>query len=322
MHKPYRAAILGALLILATAVVPSCSAPASPADDAHLKMGLLPILDVIPLYVADQNGYFKDQGIQVNFVTAKSAQERDALLQTGQIDGVVNDAVAVGLFDKEAPKIKIVRTARISYPNAPQFRILASPNGSIKSVADLKGIPIGISQNTVIQYVTDRVLQAQGLAPADIDVIEVTAIPVRFEQLMNGNLKAATLPDPLGQGAQAGGARLIADDSAFPQYSQSYLSFRVETLRDKPGTVRKFLVAWEEAVKELNAHPSKYQDVLIQKGNVPQSIQGTFKMPPFPAKSLPTPAEMADVVQWMRAKGLIARDIPYSDMVDSSYLPQ
>jgi NitT/TauT family transport system substrate-binding protein len=322
LHKPYRTLILGALLILATAIVPACSAPASQADDAHLKMGLLPILDVIPLYVADQNGYFKNQGIQVDFVMAKSAQERDALLQTGQIDGVVNDAVAVGLFDKETPKIKIVRTDRISYPNAPQFRILASPNSSIRSVAGLKGIPIGISQNTVIQYVTDRVLQAQGLAPADINVIEVTAIPVRFEQLMNGNLKAATLPDPMGQGAQAAGARLIADDSAFPQYSQSYLSFRVETLRDKPGTVRKFLVAWEEAVKELNADPGKYQDVLIQKGNVPQSIEGTFKMPPFPEKSLPTPAEMADVVQWMRAKGLIDRDIPYSDMVDPSYLPQ
>ncbi len=244
------------------------------------------------------------------------------MMQAGQIDGVVNDGVAAGLFNKETPKLKIVRMARISYPNAPQFRILAAPNSTVKAPADLKGVPIGMSQNTVIQYITDRVLQAQGLQAADIKPEEVTAIPVRFEQLMNGNVKAATLPDPMGQAAQAGGARLIADDSAYPQYSQSYVSFRVETLKAKPNTVRKFLVAWEQAVTELNAHPDKYQNVLIEQGRVPQSIQGTFKMPPFPQKGVPSPSDITDVVTWMKSRGLVARDIPYGDMVDASFLPK
>ena len=93
-------------------------------------------------------------------------------------------------------------------------------------------------------------------------------------------------------------------------------------LASKPNTVRKFLVAWEKAVKELNAHPEKYQDLLIEQGRVPQSIQGSYRMPPFPERGVPSDDEVADIIRWMRDKGLISRDIPYGEMVDPSYLPK
>lgn len=322
MRLIQRLGALGLLFVILGTLLPGCVAPAAQPESNQLKMGLLPIVDVIPMFIAEQNGYFKEQGLDVTLVPVKSAQERDTLTQTGQIDGVLNDLVSTGLFNKESSKLKAVYKARTSYPNAPQYRILAAPNSTAKSPADLKGTPIGISQNTVIQYITDRLLQAKGLAAADIKAEEVTAIPVRYEQLMNGNIKAATLPDPMGQAAQSGGATLIVDDSAYPQYSHSVLSFRTEILKDRPNTVKKFLVAWEKAVKEMNANPAKYQDLLNEKGRVPQSVQGAYKVPPFPVHTLPTEAEVADVVQWMRDKGLVNRAIPYSDMVDGSFMPK
>jgi ABC-type nitrate/sulfonate/bicarbonate transport system substrate-binding protein len=39
--------------------------PIQTAEDTSLKMGLLPILDILPFYVADQNGYFEAEGINV-----------------------------------------------------------------------------------------------------------------------------------------------------------------------------------------------------------------------------------------------------------------
>jgi len=167
-----------------------------------------------------------------------------------------------------------------------------------------------------------RLLEGAGLKPEEIKGEEVNAIPVRFEQLMNGNLKAATLPDPLAQGAIAAGAKLIADDTKRPELSQSVLAFRSEALANKPNTIKKFLIAWEKAVKELNAHPEKYQSLLIEQGRVPQAIEKSYKMPPFPEKGIPSEAEVADVLQWMKAKGLVNRDVPYQDMVDKTYLPK
>ncbi len=308
------------IMVLSAVLVGGCTQ--APAEDGKLKVSLIPILDTIPVLVAQQNGYFAEQGITVEGVPVKSAQEQVALVQAGQVDGMLTDLVTVGLFNKQAPQVKAVYVARIPFPGAPMFRVLAAPNSNIKSPTDLKGVPIGISQNTVIEYVTGYLLEAAGLKPEEIKVAEVSAIPVRFEQLMNGNLKAATLPDPLAQGAIAGGAVLIADDIQRPERSQSVLAFRVEVLKAKPNTVRKFLVAWEKAVAEINAHPEKYQNLLIEQGRVPKSIENSYKMPPFPGRGVPSEADIANVVKWMRAKGLLDRDVPYAEMVDASFLPK
>jgi len=291
-------------------------------EDNKLKVSLIPVLDTIPVLVAQQNGYFKEQGIEVEAVPVKSPQEQNALVQAGQVDGMLTDLVVVGIFNKQTPQVKAVYTSRRPFPDAPLFRILASPKANINGPADVKGVPIGISQNTVIEYLTSRLLEGAGLKPEDIKVEEVNAIPVRFEQLLNGNLKAATLPDPLAQGAIAAGAKLVADDTKRPELSQSVLAFRTEALNNKPNTVKKFLVAWEKAVKELNAHPEKYQSLMIEQGRVPKSIENSYKMPPFPEKGVPSESEVADVLAWMKAKGLVARDVPYQDMVDKTYLPK
>ena len=291
-------------------------------EDTKLKVALIPVLDVLPVFVAQQNGYFAEQGIEVEAIPVKSAQERDVLLQTGQTDGVLTDLQSTALLNKDGAKVKAVYTSRRPYPDAPMFRILAGPATDLSVPADLKGVPVGISQNTVIEYLTDRILEAEGVSPEDVAVLEVSAIPVRFEQLMNGNIQAATLPDPLASGAIAAGAKLVADDSKYPQVSQSVLTFTTQALSSRPNTVRKFLVAWDKAVKELNAHPEKYQSLLIEQGRVPKSIENSYKMPPFPEKGVPSESEVADVIAWMKAKGLVGRDVPYQDMVDNTYLPK
>lgn len=292
------------------------------SEDGALKIALIPVLDVIPIFIAEQNGYFAEQGIRVEGVPVKSGQERDALIQAGQVDGMLTDLISVGLFNKETSKAKAVYTSRRPYPNAPVFRVLAGPKTTIQTVADLKGVPVAVGQNTVIEYLTYRLLEGEGLKTDEIKMEEVSAIPVRFEQLLNGNLKAATLPDPLGQGAVAAGAKIIIDDTRRPELSQSVLAFRSDVLQGKPNTIKKFLVAWDKAVKELNAHPEKYQSLLIEQGRVPKSIENSYKMPPFPEKGVPSEAEIADVLQWMKAKGLVTRDVPYADMVDKTFLPK
>jgi NitT/TauT family transport system substrate-binding protein len=297
-------------------------APGQQAEDTSLKMGLLPILDILPFYVAEQKGYFEAEGINVEFVPVKSAQERDALMQAGEIDGMLNDLISTGLFNRDDVQIQIVATARRAYPESPQFRVLAAPDGDVTSTSDLAGVPIGISQNTIIEYITDRLLEAEGLSPDQIEILEVSAIPVRFEQLMEGQIQAATLPDPLAQGAVAGGATLVVDDSQYTQYSQSVLSFSTEAIGTKPNSIKKFLKAWNQAVADLNSNPDQFSDLLIEQGRVTESIQGSYQMPPFPEGDVPSQAEWQDVVDWLIEKGLIDQSIGYEDSVLTDFAGQ
>lgn len=314
-------------VVIAGNSIAACApiAPAAPTvapEEPRLKLALIPVLDTIPIYIALQNKIFESEGITVEVVPVKSPQERDVLLQTGQVDGVLTDLQGVGLLNKDAVRVKAVYTSRRPFPNAPLFRILASPQSGINAPADLKGVPIGISSNTIIEYLTDRILAGEGLAADEISKIEVGAITVRFEQLMNGNIKAAVLPDPLAQGAIAAGAKLVVDDTKYTSLSQSVLVFQTSTLAAKPNTVRKFLAAWKQAVDEVNANPEKYRAVLMEQGRVPASVQDSYQMPPFPTVGVPAESEVADVTAWLKAKGLVTRDIPYADMVDPSFLPK
>jgi len=322
-------------LILVLGLASACGPAASPpsqttaipgestaqGDLGTLRIALLPILDVLPFHVAQQNGYFEELGVDVEGVAVKSAQERDTLMQTGQVDGMVSDLIAAAVFNQHGAQIKAVRTARAVYPGAPQFRLLAKPGSDMSSPADLAGVEVAVSQNTVIEYITHRMLEKAGLSRDQIAVQEVTAIPVRFELLINGEIEAATLPDPLASGAMAAGAVLLMDDTAISDLSLSILAFSVESLESQPEAVRRFLRAWSMAVDELNSHPEAYDALLIEVGRVPESIQGSFQMPPFPEDGVPAPEPVADAVQWARDEGLVQNDVPYDDMVDDSFLP-
>jgi NitT/TauT family transport system substrate-binding protein len=301
---------------------PAPASPAAPQSEPDtIRVALLPILDVLPFHVAEQNGYFEETGVQVEPVPVKSAQERDTLMQTGQIDGMLAEPLAAALFNQDEAQVKVIRTARQAYPDSPLFRILAAPGSDVVTPTGLADVEIGISQNTVIEYITDRMLENAGVPADQIASQEVSAIPVRFELLINGEIPAATLPDPLASGAIAAGAVLVVDDTSVPDLSQSILAFSTDTLQAKPEAVRRFLKAWEMAVQELTTNPEAYHDLLIEKGRVPESIQGTFQMPPYPEATVPTPQQIADVVSWALEKGLINSEVPFERIVDDSFLP-
>ncbi len=308
------------LVVLSVVLVTAVSG-CQKEEDSTLKMAVIPVLDTLPFYVAEQLGYFADEGIQVELVPAKSGQERDALLQAGEVDGMLTDVPGVGIFNRDEVQVKIVAMARKAYPDSPLFRLLAAPGIDVASPVDLAGVKIGISQNTVIEYITDRMLQGSGLTADQIAIEEISAIPVRFEQLMAGGVAAATLPDPLAQGAIAAGASLVVDDSQFSEYSHSVLVLGLNLLEEKPDTVRRFLAAWDKAAAELNANPELYTDLMIEKGRVPESIQGTYTMPTFPRGEITSESQWADIVDWLLEKGLIDEEIPYQDAVDASFLP-
>ena len=314
-----RAAIMGLLIV----VLMTAGLPANlwGQTDHALKIALLPILDTFPYYVAQARGYFDRYGVTVKAVPVSSALERDQLMQAGAIEGMLNEMATTANFNREQIQVRIVATARKAYPHYPLFRILSAPGSGLSSPTDLKGIPIGIAKNTIIEYVTDRLLAAEGLSPDQIVKKSVPAIPERYQLLLQGQLKAATLPDPLAKSALESGAGAVVDDSTHPLYGISVLSFKIEAFKIKANAVRQFLKAWNQAAQDINADPESYRSLLLQKIRVPKNIQQTYRIPPFPMREIPAAESWADVMEWMVSKGLLNAPIPYKDSITADYLP-
>jgi NitT/TauT family transport system substrate-binding protein len=201
------------------------------------------------------------------------------------------------------------------------FFILASGQSGITMPAGLKNVEIGVSQGTVIEYVTERLLQAEGLSADEIKTIPVPKIPDRMALLASGELSAGTLPDPLGALAVQSGAVIVMDDSAHPEYGFSIYSFRKEVIDAHPEAITGFLAAVEEAIALINADPTQYTAILSEAKIVPPPLLNAYKVPPFPAAGVPTEAEWADALDWAKGKGMLDVEVSYADSVTDAYLP-
>jgi NitT/TauT family transport system substrate-binding protein len=318
------------LLFSTLAGLAACAAPqagpqtsAQPAaQSALLRIAVLPVLDALPMYVAQKEALFTKHGVQVEFVPVASAPERDQLIVAGQADGMVNEALSTALYNKDKVQVQTVRYARAASSQAALFSILASGQSGLKTAADLKGVPVGISEGTVIAYLTDRLLQAEGLAPEEIATIAVPKIPDRVNLLGAGELKAGMLPEPATSLALQNGAVLIVDDTRHPEYSFSTLTFRKAVIDAQPGAIRSFLAAVEEATRNINANPQKYVDLLLEQKVLPAPLAKTFVVPQFVTADVPTEAQWTDMLAWAREKGLLDHDVPYADSVNASFLPR
>lgn len=285
-----------------------------------LRLGLLPITDVIPFYVAQAAGYFEEEGVSVELIPVNSAADRDTFIQSGEIDGELNDLISTVLTNAgEGEDIRIVRQARAAFPDNPQYFIISAPNSDITDLEGLKGQEIGISENSSIEYTTDRLLQLEGFTEDEIVTTNVPQIATRLQLLLEGQLPAATLPDPLASLAVLQGGTVILSDATHPEVTQSVISFRADVLESRRAEVAALLRAFDRAVQDINEDPAAFQDVLIAQSRVPEPLLGQYQLPRFPEGAIPTEAQLADVVDWATEKGLITTSVAYADAVDTSF---
>ncbi|MBC8332856.1 MAG: ABC transporter substrate-binding protein [Anaerolineae bacterium] len=306
------------IIMLSGVMLSACGGKSEPAT---LKMALLPVLDTLPIHVAAQEGFFEAQGVKVEIIPVASAPERDQIIAAGSADGMLNEIVSTLFYNKNEVQVQIVRTARAATSTAPLFRILAAKDSGIAIVEDLKGVEIGISDGTVIAYLTDRLLEAEGFTADEIATLSVPKIPDRLALLGSGDMQAAMLPDPASSMALLGGATVVVDDTSHPEYGLSVFSFRKDVIDANPEAVRAFLAAVEQAVEKINANPAQYTALMGELGLVPGPLLETYQVNPFPTAGVPSQAQWDDAVNWAMDKGLLGTDVAYSESVTAAYLP-
>lgn len=321
-QTPGRRARTGALLVTGLVVMALTSGAAGgcgrPAEQRAITLGLIPIEDTLPFWVAERQGYFREEGVAVNLMTFASAAERDAALTAGEVDGAVADLVAVALLHAGGTRVGVVSLTLGADGREGRIAIL-SPPGTALAVDDLRGREIALSPNSLIEFTVTRLLQRRGFRPEEIRTMAVAKIPVRFELLMAGKVTAAALPDPFAALAQKRGAHLVVDDTA-ENISQAVVIFRRAVLEERAKDVEKVMRAYARAVADINADPARFADLLTEKAGVPKEVLDWYRSLHFPGLVLPTRAQVEDALNWLGEKGLLAQPLRYEDLIDGRFV--
>ena len=280
-----------------------------------LTIGLMPDTDSIPFIIAAERGYFAEEGVEVELVPFKSAMERDAALQSGNLDGAVSDLLAVifarsGGFSLHAT----------SYTDG-NYNLIAGGNAGISSAADLHGKEIAISRNTIIEYVTDEILAVNGMGEQDVSKVVIPQIPVRLEMLQSGNLAAAVLPEPMASVAVASGSRYVTGSGDLG-INPGVIVFSDASIQEKSASVRAMYRAYNKAVEYLNHTPrAEYIDLVMEKSGFPAPARDALELKPYRPAGLPAEKDVEEAVHWVKSKDL-AGDYRYDDLVSKLLLEE
>ena len=323
MNKISNQKIIFLVIILFTFVLTGCKNAMNSeiGESSTIKIATLPVIDTLPMYVAEQEGLFTENGLNVVFIPASSAPKRDELISSEQADGMVNEVVSTVFYNRESTRVQIVRYARVATSETSIFRILTSGKSEIIDLENLKGMEIGVSKGTVIEYLTERLLQAEGFTPDEIKLVAIPDIGQRMALLGSGELEAAMLPDPLASLVMQQGANQVIEDSTHPFFSHSVYAFRFEYIEQHPEELRKFLAAIEDAVARINANPEKYTNLLTEKELVPAPLVDDFSIPKFVTSGVPTQEQWDDVINWIQEKGLEVGKATYQNSITTDFLP-
>ena len=268
----------------------------------RLEFGIMPDVDSIPVIIAQSQGYFEKEGAKVSLQLFRSAMDRDSALQSGQMDGVISDALAAAFAVQGGMDVRITSQTNGSY------KLLAGKDTDIPAIQDLAGRSIGISKNTIIEYVTDRMTAEAGTDPAGLNKIIIKDIPARLEMLQQGKIDAATLPEPLASVAIGNGARILGSSDQLG-VNPGIMLFKASSVTGKANAIAAFYRAYDRAVDYLRKTPlTDFSGILIAEASFPENIAKTMVLPEYTHASPLPDHTLAQVHSWLLERELITAD--------------
>ena len=192
---------------------------------------------------------------------------------------------------------------------------MVGPESDVSTLNDLAGVPIGVGSNTILEYVMDCLMADAGVPEDQVLVEELPKLPVRYQLMLSGEVKAAALPASLLALGEAQGCRVVADDTQGENISQSVMVSRVDFASTESGVQATASVqqAWDKAAEAINAEPEKYRKLLVTSANLPDDIAETYPVSTYPVAQLPTAQMVNPVLAWARAKGYLEKDLSYDE---------
>lgn len=223
----------------------SVSQSSTPAKLPVVRVAYMPdIHGAAPIVIAEKEGFFKQQGIDVQPVKFTSGPPEIDAMAAGQIDMAYIGPGAIFLAAQGKTDIVAVDSINVG------DMILASPNSGIKTLADLKGHTIGVPKGTSGEMILNLALKKAGLTSSDVKIVNMD-VASEISGFVAGHVDAVATWNPYSSEIQqqVPGTVVLATDKdfmpsfTFPQVWTANPTFE----QAHKDLVQKFVNALSEA---------------------------------------------------------------------------
>ena len=200
-----------------------------------------------PAMVAEDFGYFKDEGLEVTTIyTGNNAMVAQQLVGGAFDIGTTTTETTIRAIESGAT-IMIVGSAMLKFP----YSIVVP--ATIQTAADLKGkriiLPLPKSAPTVYW---NRWLAQNGMKPSDVEQVFEGATPNRYAALESGTVQAAVLTQPFDMVAVEKGYRVLVDLGTYAKdFGFNVIVASKKTIAERPDTIRHYVKAMARAIDTI-----------------------------------------------------------------------
>ena len=244
----------GGRIGLAAAIAMSLVAPKASADQLTLILDWFVNPDHGPIIVAEENGYFAEQGLEVEIIAPADPSDPPKLVAAGKADLAISYQPQLHLHVHEG--LPLIRVGTLVA--TPLNCLLTLADGPIESIADLKGKKVGFSVAGVDEALLAAILQPHGLAMEDIELVNVNwslspSLMSRQVDAVIGAYRNFELNQMRIEGVD--GRCFFLEEEGVPPYDELIYVANSESL-DR-SLIRRFLAATEKATQFIVNHPEE-----------------------------------------------------------------
>ncbi len=329
-----KARAVGVVLVVAAA---AAWGGAAEGADAPIRVGLLKLSTSAPLFMAMERGYFRDEGLAVEFKWFQAAQPIAVAVAAREVE-VGATGLTAGLYNLFAGGVKmfIVADKGREAPGFPLNGFIvrkALYDQGVRSLKDLQGKKIGLTQvGSTFHYQVGKLLEAEGMSLKDVEVVPLRSMTGVLEAMQGGGIDAAMLPQPFPGAAETKDIGKILFWAGDRMKHQIATVFYSEAFREDKDRALRFMKAY------VRASRAYYDAVLRTQGGKPVrgrpyeqvlDLVAKYTEQPREAVALGLPYQDRDgkllaedipvQIQWFAEQKMIDKPVEAKEIVDLTF---
>ena len=249
-------------------------------EEKVVKIGYLRLVISLPTFVAQEKGFFAEEGLEVELIPFNSGTEIIDALVAGRIDANCASASTGHWFAAQnAPdKFKIfLAYGTTSSEEDNTFVVVVKRDSPMQGLKDLKGKKVGTFPGATSVAMAKAAIRTQ-IDPEEVIFTEIPP-PNMVPALAAGQIDCFFTPEPMGMMAVSKGlgryliksplTRITKLKRGFPGGA---FSFNAQFLKEHPKTAKKVKVALDKAVDYIRDNEQEVRPYLVTYTGLPELV--------------------------------------------------
>ena len=319
-------ALVGAALLLSACIAPLPVAPQPATTDNAtgaldtVRVLQLPFLSFAPFFIAQEEGYFAEQGIQIEFIKMEDSNEAVPALIQGELD-VLGGYITIGMLNAMAHGEPIRIVADKAYmgttdcvADAIMVRTGLAETGEPIPADILKTLRFSYTPVSIEAYVGEKLLAESNLTLTDIQFENIPNPAAELEALQQGAVDLTLVSEPWVTRTTDAGAGVVWKrvSEVTPDFQSAVVIYGSRLLAGDGDVGKRFMTAYLKAVAQYaEGQTPRNLTIVSQATGLEEAFLQKSCWPPFHPDGYINTASIADFADWAVSQKLL--DQPVSE---------